>query len=97
VKFDDPISLAAAKATLEQLEEGSVHETLERSGEFLGKEIMRIVNEEGIFIPPQAYKRSHISAGHSRASTCVSLSIALSSDFYLLPQAANCGRIISLV
>jgi glutamate-1-semialdehyde 2,1-aminomutase len=107
-----PISMAAAKATIEQLEGGAVHETLEQSGEFLEKELAEIIREEnipaqvsrfrsvfviyftdkrvenyrdlkvnndeklfkvyngkmrdeGIFIPPQSYKRSHITAAHS--------------------------------
>jgi glutamate-1-semialdehyde 2,1-aminomutase len=107
-----PISMAAAKATIEQLEGGIVHENLERSGELLQKGLTEIIREEkiparvsrfrsvfaiyfadkrienyrdlkvnndeelfkwysqkmreqGIFIPPQAYKRSHITAAHS--------------------------------
>jgi glutamate-1-semialdehyde 2,1-aminomutase len=107
-----PISMAAAKATIEQLEGGIVHETLEQSGAFLQKELTEIIREEnipaqvsrfrsvfaiyftdkrmenytdlkvnndeklfkvysqemrehGIFIPPQAYKRSHITTAHS--------------------------------
>ena len=107
-----PISMAAAKATMEQLEGGRVHEILEQSGAFLQKEITEIIREEnlpaqvsrfrsvfavyftgkpihnyrdlkinnneelfnlycqemhrqGIFIPPQAYKRSHITWAHS--------------------------------
>ena len=107
-----PISMAAAKATIEQLEGGRVHEILEQSGEFLQKALTEIIREEnipakvsrfrsvfaiyftdkrienyrdlkvnndeelfksygqkmrehGIFIPPQAYKRSHITAAHS--------------------------------
>jgi glutamate-1-semialdehyde 2,1-aminomutase len=107
-----PISLAAAKATIDELEGGDIHEYLDRSGDFLRKEITKIIEEEGlpariagfrsiftvyfmnklpqdyrdlkmnnndelfdvycskmheqgIFIPPQAYKRCHISAAHS--------------------------------
>jgi glutamate-1-semialdehyde 2,1-aminomutase len=106
------ISMAAAKATIEQLEGGKIHETLERSGDFLQRGLTEIIREEnvpaqvsrfrsvfaiyftdkrienyrdlkanndeelfklycqkmreqGIFIPPQAYKRSHITAAHS--------------------------------
>lgn len=107
-----PVSMAAAKATIEQLEGGEVHETLEQSGQLLQKALTEIIREEnipakvsrfrsvfaiyftgkrienyrdlkannnedlfevysqkmrenGIFIPPQAYKRSHITAAHS--------------------------------
>jgi len=107
-----PISMAAAKATMEQLEGGKIHERLERSGDFLQKELTQILldenipahvsrfrsvfaiyftdkqvenysdlklnnneqlfslycskmREQGIFLPPQAYKRSHIVAAHS--------------------------------
>ena len=107
-----PISMAAAKAVIEQLEGGKVHESLEQSGDFLQKELTEIIREEnlpaqvsrfrsvfavyftekpihdyrdlkinnneelfnlycqemhqqGIFIPPQAYKRSHITWAHS--------------------------------
>jgi glutamate-1-semialdehyde 2,1-aminomutase len=108
-----PISMAAAKATLEQLERRETYETLEQSGAFLEEQIMQIIREEnlpaqvsryrsvfavyftdrrinnyrdlklnndeelftvyctrmreqGVFIPPQAYKRSHITAAHSK-------------------------------
>ncbi|HMK83057.1 MAG TPA: aminotransferase class III-fold pyridoxal phosphate-dependent enzyme, partial [Candidatus Bathyarchaeia archaeon] len=108
-----PVSMAAAKATIELLEDGSVHQTLERSGSFLQRELAEIIREEnipaqvsrfgsvfaiyftdkpiqnyrdlvlsnnedlfrvycqgmheqGIFIPPQAYKRSHITWAHSK-------------------------------
>lgn len=107
-----PVSMAAAKATIEQLEGGSVQDTLEHSGDFLRRELTKLIEEEalpakvagfrsifsvyftdelpqdyrylrlnnreelfkvyssnmlerGIFIPPQAYKRCHISAAHS--------------------------------
>jgi len=107
-----PISMAAAKATIGELEDGTVHENLQRSGEFIRKEFSKIIAEEGIpaqvagfgsifavyftdklvenygdlrlynndalfriycskmheqgiLIPPQAHKRSHISAAHS--------------------------------
>lgn len=107
-----PISLAAAKATIEQLEQVGVYENLEQSGNFMRRELSRIIDEEGvratakgfrsifvvyftdkplenyrdlrlnvndemfdvycskmheqgIFIPPQSYKRCHISTAHS--------------------------------
>jgi glutamate-1-semialdehyde 2,1-aminomutase len=106
-----PISLAAAKATIEQLEDGSGHDKLMNSGEHLRSKLSKIIEEEkipaqvkgfksiftvyftehplrnyrdvkqnnndkmfdsycrsmhkeGIFIAPQAYKRSHISIAH---------------------------------
>jgi len=108
-----PVSMAAAKASIEQLEGGNVHEHLEQSGGFLEKKITEVIHEKdipaqvsrfrsvfsvyftekrienyrdlilsndedlfkvycrkmhehGIFIPPQAYKRSHITWAHSR-------------------------------
>jgi len=117
------ISMAAAKATMEQLEGGKVHETLEQSGDFLQKRLTGIIHEEsvpaqvsrfrsvfavyftdkrienyrdlkvnndeelfklycskmreqGIFIPPQAYKRSHLTAAHSKEDLEVTLSAA---------------------
>ena len=118
-----PISMAAAKATLEQLEGGRIHEDLERSGDFLQKEITKIIleenipaqvsryrsvfalyftdkpvenyrdlivnndvelfkaycskmHEQGIFIPPQAYKRCHITAAHSRQDLTTTVNAA---------------------
>jgi len=108
-----PISMAAAKATLEQLRGGTIHAKLEQQGAFLQGEITKAILEEnlpaqvsrfrsifavyfterpvrnyqdlklhnddelfnvycskmreqGVFIPPQAYKRSHITAAHSK-------------------------------
>jgi glutamate-1-semialdehyde 2,1-aminomutase len=108
-----PISMAAAKATIDQLEGGAVHEKLSKSGDYLRNEISKIIKEEsipaslsifksvfavyfsdkkfsnykdlklsndeelfgiyckkmhenGIFIAPQSYKRSHISASHGK-------------------------------
>lgn len=108
-----PISMAAAKATIEQLEGGKIHDRLEQSGDFLQRKITEIIREKqipaqvsrfrsvfaiyftdkrienyrdltlsndeelfkvycdkmrelGIFIPPQAYKRSHITWAHSK-------------------------------
>jgi glutamate-1-semialdehyde 2,1-aminomutase len=107
-----PISMAAAKATIEQLEQAGVYETLEQSGNFMRIELSKIIDEEGVeatavsfrsifvvyftgkapenyrdlrvnvndkmfevycskmheqgvFIPPQSYKRCHISTAHS--------------------------------
>ena len=107
-----PISMAAAKATIEQLEDGNVHEKLTRAGEDLRRQLSILLteaklpaqvagfrsifavyftdksisnyrdlkvnnnealfrtyckkmHEQGIFIPPQAFKRCHISAAHS--------------------------------
>jgi glutamate-1-semialdehyde 2,1-aminomutase len=108
-----PISMAAAKATIEQLEDGSVHEKLTNAGDYMRMQLTDLVTEmklpaqvagfrsifavyftdktisnyrdlkinnndslfriyctrmqdQGIFIPPQAYKRSHIGAAHSQ-------------------------------
>ncbi len=109
-----PVSMAAAKATIQQLEDGSVHDYLSRSGEFIRTELGKIIEEDripaklagfksiftiyfsdqsienfadlrssvdeklfeiycnkmhenGIFIPPQSFKRCHISYAHSQA------------------------------
>ncbi len=43
-----PISMAAAKATIEQLERGDAYERLQNSGSFLRRELTRIIEEEGI-------------------------------------------------
>ena len=108
-----PVSMAAAKATLDQLRGGTIHDGLEQSGAYLQREIEKVIIDEkipaqvskygsifavyftdkplnnyrdlklhnnedmfriycsqmqnqGIFIPPQAYKRSHLTRAHSK-------------------------------